>query len=238
MLYKEKENQIRSPVLKLNHTRFILVLDQEVLHPPWGVQGQASNASSPSFINFPRSRPQSRQFQLIHGSIPHRHAWNYPANDLSAIYSDVVMNTQLKPEPHFSLIQNNALHQDYVTDDVGPQRPLDHCLPTTIPNTSNSGSYTAPMGACSSLRRTPASKGTNKRLSASFLLSSSSPQAPLARSSSLDYLSSESLRFPPGVEFESSQPTDSRNTNKTDVGEVSMEETQEIIENIEKLLNS
>ena len=187
-------------------------------------------------MNFPPSRPDSRQLQIIRGSLPHRHAWNYPSNDLSAIYSDVVMNTQLKPD--FSCSQNANLRHDCVTDDVGPQRPLDHCLPTSIPTTSSPyGYHTSTLGPCSSLRRVPASKDPSKRLSASFLLSSTSPQPTLLRSSSVDFLSNESLQRAPLREQLRRVSPSSRGA-KADAGEVSMEETQEIIDNIDKLLNS
>jgi len=147
------------------------------------------------------------------------------------------MSTQFKPKSNFPGMNTTNIRHDYVVDDVGPQRPLDHCLPTSIPSTSSPLRYATPMGAYSSLRRTPTSRETNKRLSASFLRSPTSEQAPLARSSSLDFLSSESLRTPSGEKIERELPSASEDAHPK-VGEVSMEETQEIIENIEKLLNS
>ena len=54
----------------------------------------------------------------------------------------------------------------------------------------------------------------------------------------MDFLSSESLRAAPSrEEFRKIHSPESKDAKK-DVGEVTMEETQEIIENIEKLLSS
>ena len=186
-----------------------------------------------SASNVPPSNIPNRPFHVVPGSLPYRHGWNYPANDLNAIYSDVIMNTHLKPDFAYSPSQNssyNARH-GYVIDDVTCQRPLDHCLPIPAEDIS----HYQKVGANESLRRSAGCKDAKKRFSASAL--SSSIPRPLVRSSSADFLSNETVH-PASLQQDKEAANHVNKNNTYNCGEVSMLETQEIIENIEKLLNS
>ena len=161
-------------------------------------------------------------------SMSYHHPWEYPANALSAIYSDVIMNTRQQDVRYVPAPTSPLCHtrKDF-------RLISDGFFPKSSPSTSL-GHYQTVNNPLRSLNRAKPAELTDVKRYSTSILSSPFPGSPLPRSSSedlLDTLCSRS-RQESGI-----NPTNSlRYQNST--GELSKLETQEIIDNIEKLLNS
>ncbi|CAK8674923.1 unnamed protein product [Clavelina lepadiformis] len=173
---------------------------------------------------------------------PIRHYWAYPANDLSSIYSNVVANSMRMTEPYQQV------------------RPLGNQAPASYPRTfmaqqPHSPTRLSPISSLSSPCTSPTYSGNADPVrnhyikrrdvapdevasrSATCLASPTCPLSPtgLGRSASADHILNSNHQ--PIASPQLHSPVEK--ISKSDMyGKVSMRETEEIVQNIEKLLNS
>nr|CAB3264695.1 protocadherin beta-15-like [Phallusia mammillata] len=191
---------------------------------------------------------QQRQVDLepIPEATPIRYFAGYPASDLSSIYSNVVNATRAHPQNGY----------------YSPMRPIIESTPrvTSFDHQTPTSSRLSPISSVSSppasslhaddnvqrknhciIRRDVAPDDIAAKSPCSAPASPRRPSTSLARSYSADLLASETSSYrgyaPPRVEVRS--PASSEQNFRSDAyGQVTMRETEEIVQNIEKLLNT
>uniref|UniRef100_H2YUK8 Uncharacterized protein n=1 Tax=Ciona savignyi TaxID=51511 RepID=H2YUK8_CIOSA len=180
--------------------------------------------------------------ETIHEAKPLRHYWPYPASDLSSIYSNVLVTAN-------GQFMRDSYGPSYTAPPMRhPVNSREYLLPPAeqhprLSPISSLSSVTSPTSESSRrshyfTRRDVEPQNVDSRSTASL----STPSSPaksvpsIARSASADLLSSESEPFFP----RGSEPRNPRNRKNSfdQCGNVSMRETNEIVENIERLLSS
>lgn len=167
-----------------------------------------------------------------------RQYWPYPANDLSSIYSNVI-----NYPPHFNKYHVMA-HQSPTRqrDVISPASRMSPMSSLSSPASSRFHEDAARRNHYA--QRHDVAPDDSDIRSVTSLSSPSSPKkiaSPMTRSASADLLLKETsghFQFPSPPKNNSSPAARKLFNGRNEYGEMSMRETKEIVDNIEKLLDS